>query len=145
MPWLAGAEPGRWIVIDPFRPGSRPFRWLAAAFQKARGSASDPLDADAVQSGLQIREQLEELRTQTGQQDANVVLIIDQFEGLLSHREVREESEPMEADIFLSALAELLNLKDSRVLILATLRSDFLGSLQLHPSRLNRLAEDPIF
>jgi hypothetical protein len=144
VPWLAGAEPGRWIVLDPFRPGGKPFRWLAAALQKARGSASDPLDADAVQSGLQIREQLEELRAHTGQQDAKVVLTIDQFEELLSRRENREETEPMEADIFLSALAELLKLKDSSVLILVTLRSDFLGSLQLHPSRLDRLAGDPI-
>jgi hypothetical protein len=43
VPWLAGAEIGRWIVLDPFRPGGKPFRWLAAALQKARGTVADPL------------------------------------------------------------------------------------------------------
>ena len=144
LPWLADAEPGRWIVLDPFRPGGKPFRWLAAALQKARGTAADPLRADWLQSGPQIREQLEELRARNGQQDAKVVIAIDQFEELLGRREGQEEGEATEADVFLAALASLLKLEDSRVLILASLRSDFLGSLQLHPSRLDSLAGDPI-
>jgi formylglycine-generating enzyme required for sulfatase activity len=144
LPWLADAEPGRWIVLDPFRPGGKPFLWLAAALQKARGTTADPLGADLLQSGPQIREQLEELRALNGQQDAKVVIAIDQFEELLGRREGGEEGEATEADDFLAALADLLKLEDSRVLILASLRSDFLGSLQLHPSRLDSLAGDPI-
>jgi formylglycine-generating enzyme required for sulfatase activity len=144
VPWLANAEPGRWIVLDPFRPGGKPFHWLAAALQKARGTAADPLGADLLQSGPQISDQLEDLRAHTGQQDAKVVIAIDQFEELLGRGESREEGEAAEADVFLAALAELLKLEDSRVLILASLRSDFLGNLQLHPSRLDSLAGDPI-
>ena len=144
VPWLAGAEIGRWIVLDPFRPGGKPFRWLAAALQKARGTVADPLDACLLQIGHQIREQLEELRALKGQQDAKVVIAIDQFEELLGCGEAREEGEATEADIFLTALAELLKLEDSRVLLLASLRSDYLGTLQLHHSRLDSLAGDPI-
>jgi formylglycine-generating enzyme required for sulfatase activity/energy-coupling factor transporter ATP-binding protein EcfA2 len=144
VPWLAGAEPGRWIVLDPFRPGGKPFRWLAAALQKARGTVADLLDAGLLQTGHQIREQLEELRALKGQQDAKVVIAIDQFEELLGRGEAREEGEATDADIFLTALAELLKLEDSRVLLLASLRSDFLGTLQLHPSRIDSLAGDPI-
>ncbi|MFN6343661.1 MAG: SUMF1/EgtB/PvdO family nonheme iron enzyme [Cyanobium sp.] len=144
VPWLANAESGRWIVLDPFRPGGKPFHWLAAALQKARGTAADPLGADLLQNGPHISDQLEELRAHNGQQDAKVVIAIDQFEELLGRQEGGEEGETTEADVFLAALAELLKLQDSRVLILASLRSDFLGSLQLHPSRLESLAGDPI-
>jgi hypothetical protein len=72
------------------------------------------------------------------------VIAIDEFEELLGRGDEREEAKPTEADDFLSSLAELLKLEGSQVLILATLRSDFLGSLQLHPSRLNSLMGDPI-
>jgi hypothetical protein len=40
VPWLAGAEPGRWIVLDPFRPGRKPSSWLDVAQEKAFLAAS---------------------------------------------------------------------------------------------------------
>jgi hypothetical protein len=43
---------------------------------------------------------------------------------------------------FLALLAELLAMKASQVLIIATLRSDFFGQLQLHPSGLHGWAGD---
>jgi formylglycine-generating enzyme required for sulfatase activity/energy-coupling factor transporter ATP-binding protein EcfA2 len=144
VPWLAGAEPGRWIVLDPFRPGRKPFRWLAAALEKAFRAVGQIPPSESARTGEEILEQLEELRAHTGQQDARVVIAIDQFEELLGRSEQREAETPTEADDFLSALADLLKLEGSRVLILATLRSDFLGSLQLHPSRLESQAGDPI-
>ena len=144
VPWLAGAEPGRWIVLDPFRPGRKPFRWLDVALEKAFLAAGQTPPSEPARTEVEILEQLEELRVHTGQQDARVVIAIDQFEELLGRGDEREEAKPTEADDFLSILAELLKLEGSRVLILATLRSDFLGSLQLHPSRLNSLVGDPI-
>jgi hypothetical protein len=144
VPWLAGAEAGRWIVLDPFRPGRKPFRWLAAVLQNAFLAAGQTPPSEPARTATEILEQLEELRALTGQQDARVVIAIDQFEELLGRGDEREEAKPTEADDFLSTLAELLKLEGSRVLILATLRSDFLGSLQLHPSRLESLAGDPI-
>jgi formylglycine-generating enzyme required for sulfatase activity len=144
VPWLAGAEAGRWIVLDPFRPGREPFRWLAAVLQKAFLAAGQTPPSEPARTEAKILGQLDELRALTGQQDARVVIAIDQFEELLGRGDEREEAKPTEADDFLSTLAELLKLEGSRVLILATLRSDFLGSLQLHSSRLNSLVGDPI-
>jgi formylglycine-generating enzyme required for sulfatase activity len=144
VPWLAGAEPGRWIVLDPFRPGRKPFRWLAAALEKAFRPVGQIPPSETARTAVEILEQLEELRAHSGQQDARVVIAIDQFEELLGRSDERDDATPTEADDFLSALAELLKLEGSRVLILATLRSDFLGSLQLHPSRLESQAGDPI-
>lgn len=144
VPWLAGAVSGRWIVLDPFRPEKKPFRWLAAALEKAFLAAGQTLPSEPVRTAVKILEQLVELRAHSGQQDARVVIAIDQFEELLGRSDEREDATSTEADDFLSTLAELLKLEASRVLILATLRSDFLGSLQLHPSRLHRLAGDPI-
>jgi formylglycine-generating enzyme required for sulfatase activity len=144
VPWLAGAEPGRWIVLDPFRPGRKPFRWLTAALEKAFRVEGQTPPSDSARTAVEILEQLEELRAHSGQQDARVVLAIDQFEELLGRSEQREAETSTEADDFFSVLAELLKLEGSRVLILATLRSDFLGSLQLHPSRLESQAGDPV-
>ena len=144
LPWLAGAEPGRWIVLEPFRPGRKPFRWLAAALEKAFQAVGQIPPSESARTGEEILEQLEELRAHTGQQDARVVIAIDQFEELLGRSDQREAETSTEADDFFSVLAELLKLEGSRVLILATLRSDFLGSLQLHPSRLESQAGDPI-
>ena len=144
VPWLAGAEPGRWIVLDPFRPGRKPFRWLAAALEKAFRAVGQIPPSESARTGEEILEQLEELRAHTGQQDARVVIAIDQFEELLGRSDEREAATSTEADDFFSVLAKLLKLEGSRVLILATLRSDFLGSLQLHPSRLESQAGDPI-
>ena len=144
VPWLAGAEPGRWIVLDPFRPGRKPFRWLAAALEKAFRAVGQIPPSESARTGEEILEQLEELRAHTGQQDARVVIAIDQFEELLGRSEQREAETSTAADDFFLVLAELLKLEGSRVLILATLRSDFLGSLQLHPSRLESQAGDPI-
>ena len=144
VPWLVGAEPGRWIVLDPFRPGMQPFLWLGAALEKAFRAVDQTPPSDSARTAVKILEQLEELRAHTGQQDARVVIAIDQFEELLGRSDEHEDAKSTEADDFLSVLAELLKLEGSRVLILATLRSDFLGSLQLHPSRLESLAGAPI-
>jgi formylglycine-generating enzyme required for sulfatase activity len=144
VPWLAGAEPGRWIVLDPFRPGRKPFRWLDVALEKAFRAMGQTPPSEQARTATKILERLEELRAHTGQQDGKVVIPIDQFEEILGRGDEREDAKPTEADDFLSTLAELLKLEGSRVLILATLRSDFLGSLQLHPSRLEGLAGDPI-
>jgi hypothetical protein len=81
VPWLAGAEPGRWIVLDPFRPGRKPFRWLAAALEKAYLAEGQMAPSEPARTATEILEQLEELRAQTGQQDAKVVIAIDQIDG----------------------------------------------------------------
>ena len=91
-----------------------------------------------------MSDQLEALRCLAKQQDARVVISIDQFEELLSRNDDRDPKAAAAADAFLTQLAELLAKEGSQVLILATLRSDFYGLLQLHPSGLHRLAGQPI-
>jgi formylglycine-generating enzyme required for sulfatase activity len=144
VPWLAGVEAGRWIVLPPFRPGRKPFLWLGDALVKAFQAVGQPAPGEPALTARAILEQLEELRCHSGQQDAKVVIAIDQFEELLGRGDASADAKPTEADDFLSRLADLLKLEGSRVLVLATLRSDCLGSLQLHPSRLESLAGDPI-
>jgi formylglycine-generating enzyme required for sulfatase activity len=150
MPWLAGQEPSRWIVVDPFRPEQEPFKALQAALAEAHQGLRQPAPAELASTAEPastaqlLHQQLRGLRLATGRQDARVVIAIDQFEELLARHGERGDGLAAEADAFLSLLAELLAIQGSQVLILATLRSDFYGLLQLHPSALHRRAGDPI-
>jgi formylglycine-generating enzyme required for sulfatase activity/energy-coupling factor transporter ATP-binding protein EcfA2 len=150
MPWLAGQEPSRWIVMDPFRPEQEPFKALQAALAEAHQGLRQPAPAELARTAEPastaqlLHQQLRGLRLATGRQDARVVIAIDQFEELLARHGERGDGLAAEADAFLSLLAELLAIQGSQVLILATLRSDFYGLLQLHPSALHRRAGDPI-
>jgi hypothetical protein len=63
-----------------------------------------------------------------GSRETTVLLMIDQCEELLTV-EANEEGHQ-----FLAFLRAVLNREDSRLMILATLRSDFLGLFQDHPA-----------
>ena len=144
MPWLAAAEPGRWIVLEPFRPEQKPFDALGFELARAHENLKQPAPAEPARTAAALEQQLRRLRLAAGQQEARIVIAIDQFEELLAREEGRGDGAGKEADAFLTLLAELLAQKNSQVLILATLRSDFYGLLQLHPSALHRRAGDPI-
>jgi hypothetical protein len=144
MPWLASADRGRWIVFEPFRPEEKPFEALESALARAHQNLKQPVPTEPVRTTAALGQQLRRLRLAGGQQDARIVIAIDQFEELLAREEGRGDGVGEEADAFLTLLAELLGQKNSQVLILATLRSDFYGLLQLHPSALHRRAGDPI-
>ena len=143
LPWLAEADRRSWIVLEPFRPGSQPFKWLHQVVSdrfKAVGAIPPGVPARTLE---QLGDQLEDLRRLSGQQDARVVIPIDQLEELLGRGDDLNPKLAADADAFLSLLAQLLAMEGSQVLILATLRSDFYGQLQLHPSGLHRLAGPP--
>jgi formylglycine-generating enzyme required for sulfatase activity len=144
MPWLAAADRGRWIVFEPFRPEEKPFEALESALARAHQNLKQPVPTEPVRTAAALGQQLRRLRLAAGQQDARIVIAIDQFEELLAREEGGGDGVGEEADAFLTLLAELLGQKNSQVLILATLRSDFYGLLQLHPSALHRRAGDPI-
>jgi formylglycine-generating enzyme required for sulfatase activity len=144
MPWLAADDRGRWIVFEPFRPEEKPFEALESALARAHQNLEQPVPTEPVRTAAALGQQLCRLRLAAGQQDARVVIAIDQFEELLAREEGGGDGVGEEADAFLTLLAELLGQKNSQVLILATLRSDFYGLLQLHPSALHRRAGDPI-
>jgi len=145
VPWLADGDRRRWIVLDPFRPEDDPFGWLAHAVKNAYDAHGQPAPSEPARTALALQGQLRDLRRHAGIQDARVVLAIDQFEELLGHQGSGEgQGMGQEADDFLKLLAELLTDPNGRVVILTTLRSDFLGSFQLHPSDLGRLAGEPV-
>ena len=144
MPWLAAADRGRWIVFEPFRPEEKPFEALESALARAHQNLEQPVPTEPVRTAAALGQKLRRLRLAAGQQDVRIVIAIDQFEELLAREEGGGDGVGEEADAFLTLLAELLGQKNSQVLILATLRSDFYGLLQLHPSALHRRAGDPI-
>jgi hypothetical protein len=144
MPWLAADDRGRWIVLEPLRPEEKPFEALESALARAHQNLKQPVPTEPVRTAAALGQKLRRLRLAAGQQDARIVIAIDQFEELLAREDGRGDGVGEEADAFLTLLAELLGQKNSQVLILATLRSDFYGLLQLHPSALHRRAGDPI-
>jgi formylglycine-generating enzyme required for sulfatase activity len=144
MPWFAADDRGRWIVFEPFRPEEKPFEALESALARAHQNLEQPAPTEPARTAAALGQQLRRLRLAAGQQDARIVIAIDQFEELLAREDGRGDGVGEEADAFLTQLAELLGQKSSQVLILATLRSDFYGLLQLHPSALHRRAGDPI-
>ena len=113
-----------WLLLEPFRPQRDPFAKLNARLTAA---GVEPLPPEP--SAAELLERLDQLRL--ARPEATVLLVIDQFEELLTYK----------ADGFLQLLADLLQLDDNRVLLLASLRTDALARLEQHPSGLPRLRD----
>ncbi len=133
----------RWIVVEPFRPVKAPFDELAKALnqrfsQVTQTEKGTPEDVASVRDQVRWEEHntkesvqaflglTRELRENVGSREATVLLMIDQCEELLAV-DVNEEG-----GRFLSFLRAVLDCEDSHLMVLATLRSDFLGSFQEH-------------
>ena len=133
----------RWIVVEPFRPLKAPFGELATVLSKRFSQATEvekgvPPDVARVRERIQwdeheaqksvdrFLELITELRETAGARDATVLLMIDQCEELLA------SGANEEGDQFLAFLRAVLDREDSSLMVLATLRSDFLGSFQEH-------------
>lgn len=134
----------RWVVIDPFRPLKASFDELAMVLsqrfaQLPQGEKHARPDVASIKERIRWEEYdtkksvdaflklLKELRESVGSRDATVLIMIDQCEELL----ILAAND--DGYRFLAFLRELLDREDSRVMVLATLRSDFLGSFQDHP------------
>ncbi|MFO0699358.1 MAG: SUMF1/EgtB/PvdO family nonheme iron enzyme [Nitrospira sp.] len=132
LPRLKGDQ--RWVVVEPFRPLKTPFDELATVLSRRFDSAVRVRDIvrwdeqDATQSVDAFLELLKELREKAGAREATVLLMIDQCEELLALGLDRE------GDRFLTFLRAVLDREDSHLMVLATLRSDFLGSFQDDPA-----------
>jgi hypothetical protein len=128
-----------WLVLEPFRPGDDPFAELASvlgcAFRALGDSPPEPAP-----TAMALRQQLRRLREAGGQREACVVMPIDQLEELL-HAVESDRPEQDEAYDFLAVLSENIATADGRLLVLATLRSDFLNAFQLHPADLGPRAD----
>jgi len=124
---------GEWLVIDPFRPGVTPFEQLADVLVDAFVRQDPDLSPDDLRRSLRgfeaadaLRSAMNELRRVSGSRNATLLFTIDQFEELL-------DPDCGEAcSRFLSCWTELLSAPGPGVIVIATLRSDFLASFQRH-------------
>mgnify|MGYP001461356308 CR=1 FL=1 len=141
-----------WLVVERFRPLKAPFDELALAIsqrfrqipQAGKGTQRDVAyirdqirreEHDTKQSVDSFLELIRELGETARSREATVLLMIDQCEELLTG------GADEEGDRFLAFLHAVLDREDSRFMILATLRSDFLGSFQDHPAMLGLRVE----
>lgn len=113
-------DPERWLVIDPFRPREDPLRELAVALSRA--GCPDLSEVLRTSTSLnEVAEALRALARGSGNLAAKVLLVVDQFEELL---------ETGEAPLFLSRLRRLTELPEAQVIVVGTMRSDFLDRFQ---------------
>ncbi len=116
VPRLKGDRDGTWTVLPPFTPGDEPFQELEAAVVEAGGvfHASDPLGS---------------LRDLQRTRKTSVVLVIDQFEELLT-AVPKAEAQDDQGEAFQRFLLQLLRSRKAGLMVLATMRTDFLAPLQ---------------
>ena len=124
-------DPGRWLVVEPFRPGERPLDELAQALVatgQRQGLEAEPAAIRDLVHGADpeaLVGLLGELRSGADCREGAALLVIDQAEELLGPGG--------EAMAFIALLRGALEQGAGRLMAVATLRSDLLGSLQNHP------------
>ncbi len=129
--------PERWRLIGPFRPRTEPLRELAGSLALAGRSAGVEIDWHDLDRRLRewapgseenpILKTLFELRLADGHDDATALLIVDQLEELLGH------GPDHPASALFALLRDAWERTDASLLLLGTLRSDFLGRFQGEP------------
>ncbi len=148
----------RWIVLDPFRPGENPLQDLRIVLERAyrklisASSGAAPANEDFGQAidrlvqasadpsrrpGLSLLVEVTDHLRSVGASTEAVVLAIDQFEELLG----KPAGHP--ATQFLSMISEAVQSAGGTILVLATMRSDFLAVFQQSPI-LRGLQFDPV-
>jgi hypothetical protein len=136
------AEPERWLVVEPFRPGSDALAALMDALARTRARCGDAREPSAVRRELErslrgpapqagarsvLDDVLLDLRHLAGRPEARVVLSLDQAEELFAPRQ--DSDSTLELLSLLSASAA-----EQRPICVATLRSDALGEIQQCPA-----------
>lgn len=120
VPRLA-AEPERWLLLEPFRPGRFPFEQLKQDLGPALAALPERLPAvKREKQEAALQRQLDWL---SAKGKRPVVMVIDQLEELL----VDDNTEATE---FLDFVERLLQRELCGVVVLATLRTDFLALLE---------------
>lgn len=131
------AQRSRFVVVGPMTPGEEPTRRLALAFAQAFADLGSPREWRACWDALRsdsddaLLDLAFGLRAAARASDATVLLAIDQLDEALSPL-VEAPSQPRAAaqlDI-LRRLRTLSSLQDRPFVVIATLRSDFLGVFQ---------------
>jgi len=122
VPRLRADRQRRWLVLEPFKPGLDPIAALRSVLREPLDAAQlvtqEPQDGDGEGAGLSRL-----LHSLSSAAQAPVVLVIDQFEELLADGN-------REGERFLAFLQGLLSTELAEVVVLATMRTDFLAPLQ---------------
>ncbi|MBL8473375.1 MAG: TIR domain-containing protein [Rhodocyclaceae bacterium] len=124
-------DSARWMVLPPFRPLGRPFERLAQRLAALAGNGdAEPWRAllQRSDSAAAWDELVDRLQVASGRQEASLLVAIDQFEELLV------PADDAQSLGFLRMLEAIAARPDAPLVIVATLRSDFLGALQTHPA-----------
>jgi WD40 repeat protein len=111
-------DPESWLLVEPFRPGSRPVTELAKAVAALRGAPAwrETRDVLTAANPSELADLADDLRTSAGHRTATPLVIIDQLE------------ESIESDEDVSGA--LIPLQQAGWIVIATLRSDFLARFQ---------------
>lgn len=126
-------DPATWLVLNPVRPGDDPFDELTAVLREAFAAVGEA-PPDTPRDGAILRRLLGRLRRSGGRLEACVVVPLDPLEELL-------HGEGGEGERFLRMVIEAVDDADGRLVVMATLRSDFLQAFQLHPADPGRQAD----
>ena len=104
--------------------------WSLDDLRRICGDASAPSNSSTDATVLtEIGRDLQRLAMQSG---ARVLLLIDQFEELLTQPD-EDTPHHQECHDFLEMIRQTIEADGSPITVLATMRSDFLGSFQRHP------------
>ncbi|MCP3961961.1 MAG: TIR domain-containing protein [bacterium] len=131
-------DPDQWLVVDPWRPGDAPADNLAMVLAQAFDRADRPLEWRQLRDRIEANEEggdewvgtsiLSDLRQAAARPEATVLLFIDQFEELLG----QPRKHP--ANRFLRHLRSALDPPRRSLIVVATVRSDYLGTFQKNPA-----------
>lgn len=125
-----------WRLAD-MRPGERPMRSLAAALLQGAGAEVDAeLLADFLARGP--RSLVTWCADGNLPAGANLLLLVDQFEELFRFDQYAGREE---AEAFVALLLQSASERDSRIHVVITMRSEFLGSCALLPGLAERINE----
>jgi WD40 repeat protein/energy-coupling factor transporter ATP-binding protein EcfA2 len=121
-----GAIPGsqNWVYVPPFTPGETPFRNLAEKLRTANPSLGGTRE---IETHLREDKGLLYALLDARHDDVQVVLLIDQLE------EIERRTPRDEAIAFLARIRETLDAPDTPLIVLATLRADFVSACLQFP------------
>jgi len=137
VPCLRAGGEQSLIVLCPFTPGSFPFHRLEKVVKKALDGLAEPAPNTAgLDDDKRLLLQLQWLNSEHAKP---VLVVIDQFEELLTTA-AGADGQPGEGARFLAFLEGLLSSHSAGVVLLVTMRTDYLAPLQNVWPRLTGLA-----
>ena len=133
------ADEQSWIVVGAFRRGKVPAESCALSFVEAFERAGNSRAWRAVHDTLMSEDGAgfavlaADLRAVSRRPNATLLLVVDQLEELLGNPGSGDTAQEPSGR-FLSLLRRASELAGGPLMVLSTLRSDFLGAFQNHPS-----------